>query len=137
MNVSGACAGCRRDGTQRKTMDKDKKQHYQRAEKVIHHAFESAKISVKIFSEETGDSSRLTDLLLEKTSLEHQIARQFALIGSRVYKNLQQEGRKSQKADVDIERLMIEAQRLELELARVEAALEEERRERKSGHKVV
>ncbi len=112
----------------------DKKTLYVKAEKAINQAFDIAKQSVKTVSEKAGEAAHVTKLLIEKATLEHRVSRKFVELGSRVYEQSSREGKKSFAQDVVLQELIEETQKLDLELARVEATLEQERKE-KSGRR--
>ncbi|MBI3313581.1 MAG: hypothetical protein HYZ83_05055 [Candidatus Omnitrophica bacterium] len=107
-----------------------KKTLYDRAEKAINQAFESAKQSAKVVSQKAGETAHLTKLLVEKMTLEHQVSKKFAKLGSRVYEKAVREGKDISAGDDEISNLIEEARRLDLELSRVEAALEAERKQK-------
>src|SRR3989338_5950627 len=107
-----------------------KKTLYDRAEKAINQAFESAKQSAKVVSQKAGETAHLTKLLVEKMTLEHQVSKKFAKLGSRIYEKAVREGKDISAGDDEISNLIEEARRLDLELSRVEAALEAERKQK-------
>ena len=72
----------------------DKKDIYQKAEKAINSAFETAKHSVKVLSEKAGEAAHVTKLLIEKATLEHKVSRKFAELGGRVYEKAVRKGEK-------------------------------------------
>ncbi len=108
----------------------DKKTLYDKAEKAINQAFESAKQSAKVVSQKAGETAHLTKLLVEKMTLEHQVSKKFAKLGSRIYEKAVREGKDISAGDDEISNLIEEARRLDLELSRVEAALEAERKQK-------
>ena len=110
----------------------DKKELYDKAEKVLNQAFKSAKESVKMVSEKAGEAANVTKLLIEKATLEHQVTKQFAKLGNRIYEKTLREGQSVSVNDPEIKNLVEETKKLDVELAQVEASLEQERKPRKS-----
>ena len=106
---------------------------YEKAEKAINHAFETAKHSVKTVSERAGEAAYVTKLLIEKASLEHRVSRKFARLGSCVYEKAQRKGEEISAEDTQIKALIEETKQLDVELALVEAELEKERQRLKAG----
>ena len=113
----------------------DKKTLYEKAEKALNRAFETAKVSVKAVSEKAGVAAHITRLLIDKAKLEHQVSRQFAQLGNRIYERALREGKSVSLQDAEIKGLIEETKKLDVQLAQVEATLESERREKKSGGK--
>ncbi len=111
----------------------DKEELYKKAEKAINQAFEATKKSVQAVSEKAGEAAHITKLLIEKATLEHQVSKKFAEIGNRVYEKASREGKNVSASDQTIKTLIDETQKLDLELARVEATLEKEQKDRKSA----
>ena len=112
----------------------DKKTLYEKAEKAINHAFDTAKVSVKTVSEKAGEAAQITKLLIEKATLEHKVSKKFAELGSRIYEKAVREGKKAPGIfDEDFKKLIEETKKLDGDLAQVEAALEEERKQFQSS----
>lgn len=111
----------------------DKKSLYEKAEKAFNQAFEAAKVSVKTVSEKAGEAAQITKLLIEKAALEHKVTKKFAQLGSRVYDGARQEGARVDLSETGIQGLLSEIRQVEIELAAVEAALENERRGKKTS----
>jgi Fe-S cluster biosynthesis and repair protein YggX len=111
----------------------DKKTLYEKAEKAINQAFEATKKSVKVVSEKAGEAAHITKLLIEKATLEHQVSKKFAQIGNRVYEKVSREGKSVSASDQTIKALIDETQKLDVELAQVEASLEKEKKEKKQA----
>ncbi len=105
---------------------------YEKAERAINQAFETAKYSVKAVSEKAGEAAHVTKLLIEKAKLEHRVSRQFAQLGNRIYEKALREGKTLSLADKDIRSLIEETRKLDVELAQVEATLERERKEKQA-----
>ncbi len=108
----------------------DKKEFYEKAEKALNTAFETAKKSAKIVAEKAGEAAHVTKLLVEKATLEHKVTKQFARIGGRVYEKAAHEGQVSTAQDSEIKNLIEETKKLETELAQVEAALGQEKKKK-------
>jgi len=106
----------------------EKKELYEKAEKAFNRAFKVAQESVKTVSEKAGEAAHVTKLLIEKATLEHRVARQFAQLGSRIYEKALREGKTVSLEDLDIRDLVDQTQKLDIELSQVEAELERERR---------
>jgi hypothetical protein len=106
---------------------------YEKAEKAINNAFETAKHSVKTVSEKAGEAAYVTKLLIEKAGLEHRVSKKFAELGSRVYEKALRKGEGISADDKEIKSLIDATQRLDIELAQVEAELEKEKQRLKSG----
>ncbi|HTL47680.1 MAG TPA: hypothetical protein VL688_06415 [Verrucomicrobiae bacterium] len=104
----------------------DKKTLYEKAEHAFNQAFEAAKQSVKVVSEKAGEAAQVTKLLIEKAALEHRVTKKFAQIGSSVYEQSTREGR-IDAGNERVKALIEETKKLDAELARVEAALEQEK----------
>ena len=115
----------------------DKKEVYERAEKALQQAFEAAKQSVKVVSEKAGEAAHITKLMIEKATLEYQVNRQFAQLGSRVYKQALKEGKAISFTDTEIKEIVDKTRKLDTELTKVEASLEGERQTRKAKSKKV
>lgn len=111
----------------------DTKTLYEKAEKAFNQAFEAAKVSVKTVSEKAGEAAQITKLLIEKAALEHKVTKKFAQLGSRVYDGARHEGSGVDLKAPGMQTLLDEIRQLEIELAKVEAALENERRSRKTA----
>lgn len=109
----------------------DKKSLYEKAEKAFNQAFEAAKVSVKTVSEKAGEAAQITKLLIEKAALEHKVTKKFAQLGSRVYDGARQEGASVDLNEAGVQGLLNEIRQIEIELAKVEAALENEQRNKK------
>lgn len=113
----------------------DKKTLYEKAEKAINQAFEVTKKSVRAVSEKAGEAAHITKLLIEKATLEHQVSKKFAEIGNRVYEKASREGKSISASDQTMKALIEETQKLDVELAQVEASLEKEKKEKESSRR--
>ncbi len=111
----------------------DKKTLYEKAEKAINQAFDAAKVSVNAVSEKAGEAAHITKLLIEKATLEHRVSKKFAQLGSRFYEKVTREGKKASFVDEDVKKLIEETKQLDVELAQVEATLEDERKQKESS----
>lgn len=108
----------------------DKKTLYKKAEKAMTHAFSAAKQSVKLMSEKAGEAAHVTKLLLEKAAVEHRVTKKFAQLGGLIYERALRQGRPASSADEDIQALIEETRKLDLELAQIEAELVQEKRQK-------
>lgn len=111
----------------------DKRELYDKAERALNQAFETAKRSVKVVAEKAGEAAHITKLLVEKVSLEHRVSRQFARLGGTIYQKVAREGRETLGGDPEIRNLVEETKKLEAELAQVEATLETEKKGKREG----
>lgn len=110
----------------------DKQELYQRAEKALNQALEATKKSVQLVAEKAGEAAQASKLLVEKLNLEHRVTKQLARLGGCVYEKATREGRESFIQDPEIRNLIEEARKLESELARVEASLQSERKQKRA-----
>ena len=110
----------------------DQKTLYEKAEKAINQAFQVAKKSAKVISEETGKAAHTTKLLIKKVNLEHQVSKKFAEIGNRVYEKALSESRQISLEDSDLRVLIEDTKRLEGELSQVEANLKQTKGRRRT-----
>lgn len=110
----------------------DKKDIYEKAEKAINIAFDTAKQSVKVLSEKAGEAAQVTKLLIEKATLEHKVSKKFAELGGRVYEKAIREGEEVSFKDGELKELIEQTKNLDVELAQIEATIERERQQRKA-----
>jgi len=110
----------------------NKEEFLRNAEKALNQAFEAAKNSAKVVAEKAGEAAHVTKLLVDKVKLEHQVTKQFARLGGRVYEKAAREGEKELLQDTEIRDLVEETKKLEKELSQVEANLESEKRKIKT-----
>jgi len=116
----------------------DKKTLYEKAERAFNQAFEATKQSVKLVSEKAGEAAHVTRLLIEKAALEHRVTKKFAQIGSNVYDRFAQGEKALDLQAENIQVLLEDTKKLEVELAQVEATLESEKKEKETtGSKAV
>lgn len=88
---------------------------------------------MKLVAEKAGEAAHVTRLLIEKATLEHRMSKQFARIGSSLYEKAVRQGKGSLLQDSEIRNLVEETQDLESALARVEATLETEKKQKRAS----
>ena len=110
----------------------DTKPLYEKAEKAINQAFKLTKESVKMVSEKAGEAAQITKLLIEKVALEHRASKQFAKLGHQVYEKALRQGETISLKDSKFKDLIEETKKLDVELAQVEATLQEEQKSGRS-----
>jgi len=106
----------------------DKKEFYAKSEKIINETFETVKKYAKVVAEKTGEAAHVTRLLIQKATLEHQMAKAFSQLGSQVYQMTVRQGEKLEFGAPEIQKVLGEIKRLDTELGQVEAVLEKERK---------
>lgn len=106
----------------------DKKEFYAKSEKIINETFETVKKYAKVVAEKTGEAAHVTRLLIQKATLEHQIAKAFSQLGSQVYQTTVRQGEKLDLALPETQKVLGEIKKLDTELGQVEAVLEKERK---------
>jgi len=106
----------------------DKKEFYAKSEKIINETFEVVKKYAKVVAEKTGEAAHVTRLLIQKATLEHQMAKAFSQLGSQVYHTTVRQGEKLDLAAAEIQKVFEELKKLDTELGQVEAVLEKERK---------
>jgi len=109
----------------------EKKEFFEKAEKALNQAFEAAKKSAKLVAEKAGEAAHVTQLLVEKASLEHRVNQEFTRLGGLVYEKAARQGKESFLKDDEIQRLVGAVQALENQLSQVERSLESERKQKK------
>ncbi len=109
----------------------EKKEFFDKAEKALNQAFEAAKKSAKLVAEKAGEAAHVTQLLVEKASLEHRVNQEFTRLGGLVYEKAARQGKESFLKDDEIQRLVGAVQMLETQLSQVERSLESERKQKK------
>jgi len=109
----------------------EKKEFFDKAEKALNQAFEAAKKSAKLVAEKAGEAAHVTQLLVEKASLEHRVNQEFTRLGGLVYEKAARQGKESFLKDDEIQRLVGAVQVLETQLSQVERSLESERKQKK------
>jgi len=106
----------------------DKKEFYAKSEKIINETFETVKKYAKVVAEKTGEAAHITKLLVQKASLEHQLAKAFSQLGSQFYQKVVRQGETLSANEPEVEKVLEEAKKLDTELGQVEAVLEKERK---------
>ncbi len=106
----------------------DKKELYQKSEKIINEALEAVKHSVKVLSQKAGEAAHVTKLLIEKATLEHQVTKCFSQLGHKVYERAVRQGESIDLQDPEIQKILDETKKLDASLAQVGATLEIERK---------
>jgi hypothetical protein len=106
----------------------DKKEFYAKSEKIINETFETVKKYAKVVAEKTGEAAHVTRLLIQKATLEHQMAKAFSQLGSQVYQTAVRQGEKLDLDAPEMQKALGEIKKLDTELGQVEAVLEKERK---------
>ena len=106
----------------------DKKEFYEKSEKIINETFEAVKKYAKVVAEKTGEAAHVTRLLIQKAALEHQLAKSFSQLGSQVYQTAVRQGEKIDLGAPETLKVIGEIKKLDIELGQVEAVLEKERK---------
>src|SRR3989338_8704707 len=109
----------------------DKRELYQKAEKIMNQALESAKHSAKVVKEKAGEETNITKLLIEKATLEHRVSKKFAELGHAVYEKSSNAENQDLFKDKKIQGLLKEAKQIEDEIDRIEVNLKKERKVKK------
>lgn len=113
----------------------DKKELFDRAERALNQAFDTAKKSARLVVEKAGMAAQVTKLLVEKSNLEHRVTKQFVRIGSSVYEKAVRQGPGPFPDDSELRDLVEETKGLEEKLAHIEAELERWAREKSLARK--
>jgi len=106
----------------------DKKEFYAKSEKIINETFETVKKYAKVVAEKTGEAAHVTRLLIQKATLEHQLAKAFSQLGSQIYQKSVRQGEAIELQAPEIQKILGEIKKLDTELGQVEAVLEKERK---------
>ena len=106
----------------------DKKEFAQKSEQIINETFEAVKKYAKVVAKKTGEAAHITQLLFQKATLEHQVAKAFSQLGSQVYQTTVRQGEKLDLNAPEIQKVLGEIKKLDTELGQVEAVLEKERK---------
>ena len=106
----------------------DKKEFYAKSEKIINETFDTVKKYAKVVAEKTEEAAHVTRLLIQKATLEHQLAKAFSVLGSQVYQKTVRQGEKLEIEASDIQKALGEIKKLDTELGQVDAVLEKERK---------
>ena len=108
----------------------DKKEFYAKSEKIINETFETMKKYAKVVAEKTGEAAHITRLLIQKATLEHQMAKAFSQLGSQVYHKAVRQGEMVSLGEPEVSKIIEETKKIDTELGQVEAVLEKERKSR-------
>ncbi len=106
----------------------DKKEFYEKSEKIINETFDTVKKYAKVVAEKTGEAAHVTRLLIQKATLEHQIAKAFSQLGSQIYQKTVRQGESFDLKASETQKILGEIKKLDTELGQVEAVLEKERK---------
>lgn len=109
----------------------DKKEFYQKSEKIINETFEVVKKYAKIVAQKTGEAANVTKLLIQKAALEHQIAKACSQLGSKVYDQAVRKGEAFSLEEAGVKAVIGEIKKLEQQHADVETVLAKERSKQK------
>jgi phage FluMu protein gp41 len=111
----------------------DKKEFYQKSEKMFNDALEAVKKYAKIAAEKTGEVATVTKLLIQKATLEHQIAKVCSQLGSKIYDRAVRKGETIDLSEKDLKAVVDEIKKLEQQHADVETVLAKERSKQKTA----
>ena len=106
----------------------DKKEFYAKSEKIINETFETVRKYAKVVAEKTGEAAHVTRLLIQKATLEHQLAKAFSQLGSQIYQTAVRQGETLKIQAPEVQKVIGEIKKLDTELGQVEAVLEKERK---------
>ena len=106
----------------------DKKEFYAKSEKIINETFDTVRKYAKVVAEKTGEAAHVTRLLIQKATLEHQIAKAFSQLGSLIYQKTVRQGEPIELETPEVQRVLGEIKKLDTEIGQVEAVLEKERK---------
>ena len=106
----------------------DTKELYAKSEKIINESFKVIKKYAKVVAEKTNEAAHITQLLIEKATLEHQVTKGFCDLGGKVYQQAVRQGEKISLEDPEIQKVIERTKKMDAELSRVEAVLEKERK---------
>ncbi|HOE68477.1 MAG TPA: hypothetical protein PK997_05025 [Candidatus Omnitrophota bacterium] len=111
----------------------DKKEFYAKSEKIINETFQMVKKYAKIVAKKTGEAASVTKLLIQKATMEHQIAKTCSRLGSKVYDRAIRKGETVNLEDPDLKAIVGEIRKLEDQYDDIEKVLETERNKLKSS----
>jgi predicted double-glycine peptidase len=111
----------------------DKKEFYAKSEKIINETFQMVKKYAKIVAKKTGEAASVTKLLIQKATMEHQIAKTCSRLGSKVYDRAVRKGETVNLEDPDLKAIIGEIRKLEDQYDDIEKVLETERNKLKSS----
>lgn len=106
----------------------DKKEFYEKSEKIINETFETVKKYAKVVAEKTGEAAHITKLLIQKANLEHQLTKGFSQLGGKIYQKTVRQGEAVSMEDPEIKKILEETKKVDTELSQIEAVLEKERK---------
>ena len=111
----------------------DKKEFYAKSEKIINETFQMVKKYAKIVAKKTGEAASVTKLLIQKATMEHQIAKTCSRLGSKVNDRAVRKGETVNLEDPDLKAIIGEIRKLEDQYDDIEKVLETERNKLKSS----
>lgn len=111
----------------------DKKEFYEKSEKIINETFEVVKKYAKIVAEKTGEAANVTKLLIQKATLEHQLTQACSRLGSKVYEQAVKKGEPFSIEGAAFKTIIDEIKKLEQQHADVETVLAKERSKQKTA----
>lgn len=106
----------------------DRKEFYEKSEKIINETFEAVKKYAKVVAEKTGEAAHVTRLLVQKAGLELQMAKAYSQLGSQVYQKTVRQKEPLEMETPEIQKVLTELRKLDTELGQVEAVLDKERK---------
>ncbi len=106
----------------------DKKEFYEKSEKIINETFEAVKKYARVVADKTGEAAHITRLLIQKAALEHQLTKNLSQLGGKVYQTAIRQGETISVEAPEIKKIVDETKKLDAELAQIEAVLERERK---------
>ncbi len=86
--------------------------------------------AIKVASEKAAETSHVAQQKYQKGALQAKIMRQFGELGSKIYEKALREDVKNPMEDPEVQALIEEIKPLDQELARIEAMIEKEAREK-------
>jgi len=110
----------------------DKKEFYQKSEKIFNETLDAIKKYAKVVAEKTGEAANVTKLLIQKTVLEHQIAKICSQLGSKIYDIAVRKGETFSLDESPLKAIVEEIKKLEQQHADVEKVLAKERSKQKT-----
>ncbi len=89
--------------------------------------------AIKVASEKAAETSHVAQQKYQKSALQARIMREFGELGSRIYEKALRHDVKNPMEDPEIQTLIDSIKPLDQELARMEATIEQEAREKKEA----
>ena len=111
----------------------DKKEFYQKSEKIFNDTFEAVKKYAKIVAEKTGEAAHVTKLLIQEAALEHQIAKAYSQLGSKIYDKVARKGEAVDPGDPGLKQVFDEIRKLDQQHEDIEKVLAKERSRQKTA----